>query len=283
MLSAPEHENIDYLAIGYLTRDIRADGDMLGGSAAYAAKTAAAFGLKVGILTSWGDDIDIEALDGIHIVNSSFGPSTSFENSSQGKKRVQKVHQLAPSIEIQHLPTAWQRAKIVHFAPVIGEISPRSIKHFPEASIGITPQGWLRRLENDGHVMQADWPESNFVLQHAMAAVISQEDIGQDEKSLDSLAASSAILALTNGAETSRIFHQGSEILLPPIATQEVDASGAGDIFAAAFFIGLHFGDSVAEAGRVANEMAARSVGRIGMQSTPSMDEIYDLMPRAIQ
>ncbi len=283
MLLNPAHKNIDYLVIGHITRDISDDGERLGGSAAYAAKTAAAFGLRVGILTSWGEDIDIEELSGIHIINSRMSDTTTFENKLDGDKRSQIVHQLAAPIEIQQLPSAWNHAKIVHFAPVIGEISPGSVRAFPEADIGLTPQGWLRGLENDGRVIQADWPEADFVVQSAMATVISQEDISRDADILDSMAASSAILAVTDAEKGAQIFNRGKVSALPANPVREVDSVGAGDIFAAAFFIRLHYGDNVEEAGRVANQVAAQSVERRGLKSTPSFDEVYDLIPRALQ
>ncbi len=283
MLPNPRRENIDYLVIGHLSRDISKHGEMLGGSTAYAARTAMAFGLRAGILTSWGEDINISELEGIAIVNSSFGDTTTFENNSSPGKLQQKVHQLAAPIEIQHLPPAWADPKIVHFAPLLGEISPRIIRNFPNSSIGITPQGWLRKLQNNGSVVSGEWPESDFVLQQAMAAVISQEDIGFDEKLLEKFILSSPILALTEAEKGARVFQQGEEIALAPAPILATDSTGAGDIFAACFFIRLHFGDNIAEAGRVANQLAAQSVERLGLPSTPSEDEIYDLMPRAIR
>ena len=283
MLPQAIHEPIDYLVVGHLTRDISHSGLILGGSAAYAAKTASAFGLRVGILTSWGEDIDIEELEGIPIVNSAFSDSTIFENKLIDGIRHQKVSQLAAPIAIQKLPPAWEKAKIVHIAPVLGEIAPSMIRQFSDSSIGITPQGWFRKLKSDGKVEAADWPEADFVLRQSMAAVISQEDIRTSPEILDSLAVSAPILALTEAKQGARIFQRGTEIVLSHIEVSEIDAIGAGDIFAAAFFIRLHFGDGIAEAGRVANQLAAQSVESIGLASCPSKDQIFDIMPRVLQ
>jgi len=68
--------------------------------------------------------------------------------------------------------------------------------------------------------------------------------------------------------------------MAPPV--EELDATGAGDVFAAAFFIRLHYGDSALEAARVATQVSARSVERVGLDSTPTPDEVYDLILEAL-
>ena len=282
MLRNPPAENIDYLVVGHLTRDLVPGGEQLGGSAAFAARTAKAFGLQVGMLTSWAGELEHEALEGIAITNIQSEQATTFENRYDAGKRSQTVHALAEALDYQQLPVAWRSPKIVHLAPVLGEISPRILRNFPESTIGVTPQGWLRTWESDGSVGVNDWPEASFVLPKADAAVISMEDVGGDAQIIDSLAASAPVLVVTEAEKGARIFSQGEVIDLGAKAVEEVDATGAGDIFAAAFFIRLHFGDDLYEAGRVANSVAAQSVERVGMSSTPTPDEIFDLMPKAL-
>jgi sugar/nucleoside kinase (ribokinase family) len=53
-----------------------------------------------------------------------------------------------------------------------------------------------------------------------------------------------------------------------------VDPTGAGDIFAAAFFVALQRVGDAWTAARFANCIAARSVTRAGLKSTPTPDEI---------
>ena len=57
-------EPVDYLVIGHITVDLTPSGPALGGSAAYAALTARALGLRVGIVTVRGNEIPLTALDG---------------------------------------------------------------------------------------------------------------------------------------------------------------------------------------------------------------------------
>jgi sugar/nucleoside kinase (ribokinase family) len=57
-----------------------------------------------------------------------------------------------------------------------------------------------------------------------------------------------------------------------------VDATGAGDIFAAAFFIRLFKTRDPWEAARFATLIASRSVTRIGLNGIPTQSEIEACM-----
>jgi sugar/nucleoside kinase (ribokinase family) len=58
----------------------------------------------------------------------------------------------------------------------------------------------------------------------------------------------------------------------------EVDPTGAGDVFAAAFFVRLLNTRDPWEAARFANRMAAISVTRPGVAGVPSMEEVQNCM-----
>jgi len=281
MLPDPLKNSVDYLVIGHLTRDIDEQGEQLGGSAAYAALTAAAFGLKVGIVTNSGTDINLKMLENVPIANNQTSETTTFESWLENGKRKLKVHQLAAPIQIHNIPVAWMDSQIVHLAPVLGEVSPNMARQFEASSLGLTPQGWLRELDEHGNVQFCEWPEADFVLQQSMAAVISEEDLLGHTSLLNSLATSVPILANTQGKSGAEIFQYGEKLELAGISSNEIDSTGAGDIFASAFFIRLHFGDSIEEAGRVANLVASKSVERRGLLGVPTADEIYDLIPKA--
>jgi sugar/nucleoside kinase (ribokinase family) len=53
-----------------------------------------------------------------------------------------------------------------------------------------------------------------------------------------------------------------------------VDATGAGDIFAAAFFVRLNQTRDPWEAARFATCLAAQSVTRVGLNGIPTREEI---------
>jgi sugar/nucleoside kinase (ribokinase family) len=236
----------------------------------------------VGILTAWGEELPLGALADIPIVNLGADHSTTFENIYTEGGRQQRIHHLAPPLEFHGIPEAWRRASIVHLAPVLGEVSSRLAPFFRDATLGLTPQGWLREWDVDGSVRPAEWPEAGLLLAQADAAVISIEDVGGDEDRVQKMATATQVLAVTEAARGTRIYVRGEEhaLLAPPV--EELDATGAGDVFAAAFFIRLHYGDSALEAARVATQVSARSVERAGLDSTPTPDEVYDLILEAL-
>jgi len=62
--------------------------------------------------------------------------------------------------------------------------------------------------------------------------------------------------------------------MLRPPQVQELDATGAGDIFAAAFFARFHQTRDPWEAARFAVNLAAHSVTRPGLSGIPTRTEI---------
>jgi hypothetical protein len=62
MLTHDHIEPIDYLVIGHLTKDLTPQGSRMGGTASFASLTGKALGMRVGIITSCGNDIDRTSL-----------------------------------------------------------------------------------------------------------------------------------------------------------------------------------------------------------------------------
>ena len=59
---------VDYLVIGHITVDLTPTGPALGGSAVYAALTARAMGLRVGVVTVRANELPLQAMTGIAVV-----------------------------------------------------------------------------------------------------------------------------------------------------------------------------------------------------------------------
>jgi sugar/nucleoside kinase (ribokinase family) len=59
---------------------------------------------------------------------------------------------------------------------------------------------------------------------------------------------------------------------------EELDATGAGDIFAAAFFTRLYLTRDPWESARFANQIAAMSVTRRGLEGIPTPEEIQEYL-----
>jgi sugar/nucleoside kinase (ribokinase family) len=264
---------IDYLLIGHITVDLAPDGEKLGGST-YAALAARALGLRVGIVTSWGGEIPLGPLQDIPIANVPAERSTVFENIDTPQGRVQTIHHVASRLEYYHIPEPWRNASIVHLGPFAQEVGPSLVRNFPSSLIGVTPQGWLREWDSEGHVYVSEWPEATFVLQQVGAAVVGIEDVDGDEDRIDEMALACRVLAVTEGAEGVRIYWNGDVRRFRPPQVDVVDTVGAGDIFATAFFARLYATRDPWEAARFATQLSAISVTRLGIASVPTEEEV---------
>jgi sugar/nucleoside kinase (ribokinase family) len=269
---------VDYLIIGHLAVDRTDDGLRLGGTTTYSALTAKALGLRVGIVTSWGAEIAMGPLETIPIVSFPSEHSTTFENIYLPTGRVQYIHEIAAPLHLNVIPDPWKNAAIVHLCPIAQEVDPSLVRNFPTALIGVTPQGWLRTWDAKKRIRSTEWPEAAFVLQRAGAAVISVEDVDHDDSRIDEMAAACRILAVTEGALGTRLYWNGDIRRFRPPEVKEIDATGAGDIFSAAFFFRLYTTRDPWEAARFATILAANSVTRVGLDSIPTADEIQECL-----
>jgi sugar/nucleoside kinase (ribokinase family) len=266
------------LVIGHLTQDLTQFGPRLGGTAAYASLTAMALGLRVGIVTSWGSELPLGPLDQLPIINLPSVNSTTFENISTPEGRIQIIHNTAHNLDLNLIPDPWLKAPIVHLGPVAQEVEPGLVRHFSSSLIGMTPQGWLRKWDQHGRVSPTEWPEGAFVLGQAGAAVISLEDVGGDESRIEELASGCRVLAVTENSAGARVFWSGDVRRFRAVQLAELDATGAGDIFAAAFFFRLYTTRDPWEAGRFATQLASFSIARRGLEAIPTQDEIQECL-----
>lgn len=271
-------EPIDYLLIGHIARDLTPEGPQLGGTVTYSALTAQALGLRVGIVTSWGSELPLGPLQAIPIVNLASENSTTFENVTTSNGRVQTVHNVAQELDYYLIPDLWRNAPIVHLGPLVQEVEPSIVRQFSSSLIGLTPQGWLRAWDREGKVYPTEWPEAAFVLQYAGAAVLSLEDVKGNETRLQEMATYCRVLAVTEGVKGVRIYWNGDVRRFPATEVEAVDTTGAGDIFATAFFVRLHTTRDPWEAARFANLLASISVTRTGLDAIPTPEEIKDCM-----
>ncbi len=265
---------VDYLAIGHAAVDVTPMGNQLGGTVCYAALTARAMGWRAGIVTSVGADVALQPLEGIQIVNVPADHSTVFENIKTENGRRQVLHHRAVPIWFDHIPQVWRDAPIVHLAPIAQEVDPHMAEGFPSSFIGVTPQGWMREWDETGSVTVKAWEKGEQVLGRAGGVVISAEDVGHNLELVEWMAHHTRILCLTEGEGGAVLYWNGDRRRFRPPLVEEVDATGAGDIFAAAFFVRLHQTRDPWEAARFATQLAARSVTRVGLDGVPTRGEI---------
>lgn len=260
---------LDYLAIGHLAQDMTPNGFRLGGTVAYSALTARALGQQTGIVSSAGAGAMLDGLESVslHLVPSV--TSTVYENIYTPTGRVQKLHARAEPLTLESVPSQWRESALVHLAPIANEVDPALVSQFHKAFVGLTPQGWMRRWKADKVVYSGGWPEAEALLPLASAAVISIEDVAGDWDLVRQWAGWARVLAVTQGEAGAVIYTNGQpQHFAAPVVTV-LDATGAGDIFAAAFFIYLHQTGDPAIAARFAVALASDSVTRVGIAGVP--------------
>jgi len=269
---------VDYLIIGHVAADITPTGVLLGGTVSYSGLTARALGLRVGIVTSSGADAPLGALDGIPMVNVPAEHSTTFENIKTPSGRKQILHHQAAPLLLDHIPQVWRSAPIIHLAPLAGELDSSLAEKLSGSLLGITPQGWMRTWDENGRVTASAWENSDQSLRHAGAVVLSVEDVNRDLELIEEMARHTHILCQTEAEAGSVLHWNGDRRRFRPPVMDEVDGTGAGDIFAAAFFIRLYHTRDPWEAARFATQLAARSVARVGLNGIPTAREIEECL-----
>ena len=269
---------VDYLVIGHVAHDLTPTGPRLGGTAAYSALTARALGMRVGVVTASGPETSLDALNDVLVVSSPSSQSTTFENIySKGRRRQVLYHQ-AVSLSLDNVPDPWKRTSIIHLGPISQEVEAVLPDSFSPSLLGLTPQGWMRTRDESGQVRRVAWESAEQALGQAGAVVVSIEDVGGDEERIEFMAAHTRILAVTEAAAGTRLYWHGDQRRFRAPEMYETDATGAGDIFAAAFFIRLFTTQDPWEAARFATQLSARSVARKGLDGIPTAEEIQECM-----
>jgi len=277
-------EPVDYLVIGHIAHDLTPDGLRLGGTAAYSALTAWAMGLRVGVVTASTPDTPLESFDDdIVILSIESTRNTTFENIYTQHGRVQYLRTQATRIDFSYVPENWRSASIIHLGPIANEMDSFLPKDFSPSLLGITPQGWMRQWNSEGLVSMGEWKNADSALARAGAVVLSCEDVCDDEELIEYMAHQTRILALTEGAAGCVLYWNGDRRRFRAPQVHEVDATGAGDIFATAFFVRLLNTRDPWEAARFATLIASNSVTRVGLDGVPKRQEIERSMIEVLQ
>jgi sugar/nucleoside kinase (ribokinase family) len=274
-MSSPESsENVQYLLLGHVSRDIAPDGPRLGGAVAYSGLTARALGMTVGVVTAAGTDIALAPLAGLQLHCLPSAETTTFENVYVEGTRRQRVIATASPLSPGDVPPGWLGAACVHLAPIADELPLDAGKAFPEARLFCTPQGWLRRWDAEGHVFPHAWQRLLPALLGVEATVLGWEDVDHDVDAVRALAGMVPILVLTAGPSGADLFCEGRSTHIEAPQARQVDPTGAGDVFAAAFFVGLLRREPPLAAAQRAAAIAARSVEAVGLDGVPSASQL---------
>jgi hypothetical protein len=260
----------DFVAVGHVTLDRFGDGVRPGGAALYAALTAHRLGLSAGILTSHADDFPLDLLPPqIEVVTVPAVQTTTFEHRQNGDRRELRVTTAALPLGVDAVPEDWREAPIVLLAPVLNEVDPLLATAFGDASLGAAAQGWLRGLGPEGAITPTSWAPPDFLLGRLQALFLSREDIGADVGGAVEIFQRVPVGALTAGDAGALLFVNGERYEVRPHPAREVDGTGAGDVFAAAFLIDYHLAGNPWDAAALAACAGALTVQGEGPTAIP--------------
>lgn len=260
---------LDYLIIGHITRDLTPTGTFkVGGTVAYTGLTATALGCRTGVVTSAAAGFSVsQALPGVGVHCVPAAETTTFENIYSAAGRRQVIHAVAEKLQVKDIPGTWQEAAIVHLAPLAQEVDPELVHHFPHSLVCMTPQGWMRCWDKQGNVHPCDWNLADAVLPHTNAVIVSDEDLA-DKAVLHRFRQVTPVLVMTQGPAGCTVFRGSEARQFPAEVTTENELTGAGDVFAAAFFIHLYqTGGDPWEAAQFANRIAAYSITQSNLEA----------------
>lgn len=266
----------DYLLLGHFTRDVLPDGATApGGTSLYASFAAQRLGQRVAVVSAPAE-LPSDLPETIAVV---FHPSPTpptFENQYTPQGRRQVLHAASEPIALADIPVAWRAAPIVHLGPVLGETPEELAFAFPNALLGVTPQGWMRAWERDlpSLVTYRPWHPTEELLRRIDALVLSIEDVKGDEALVAGWARHCRLVALTHGANGATLFIAGHPHHVDAFPATEHDPTGAGDVFAAALLVRLHETGDPLDAARFAACVAAGSVEGRGTSGIPSRGEV---------
>lgn len=271
-------EGLDYLVIGNVTKDVVPGGFVFGGTVSFSSLTGRNLGRRTGVLTRCAPLPELSAYlqdVALHVVPAE--ETTTFENIYTSHGRVQYLRAVAPPIPQNAVPEAWRRTPVVHLGPIAQEVPPELADTFaPGTLVGATPQGWLRAWDESGLVRHIPWHDVERALARVDVLVFSVEDVGGDRKVAETYAQAAQLGVITEDRNGCTVWQGSRSRHFPAFVAQEVDPTGAGDVFTAAFL--LRYGETrdAAEAARFANCAASFAVEGRGTAAIPTLEQVAD-------
>ena len=131
-------------------------------------------------------------------------------------------------------------------------------------------QGWLRALNDEGDVEPVAWESPHDVLNLQQAVFLSAEDVRGQEEELTEWVQRVPLAVVTAGASGALLYVNGDRFEVKPRpAREEVDETGAGDVFATTFLIYYHRDGDPWAAAEAAACAASLSVEGEGWSTVP--------------
>lgn len=262
---------------GNVTLDRTPAGFAPGGPAYYAGQAWRALGAEVRVLTATGGDFPGEALRGVEAELVRSAATTVFQNRyGPDGARTQRVEAQAGPLSPQSLPAGWRRPDVLHTVPVLSEVDPPAFREALRPRLtGLCAQGLVRVVGVDGTVTQPPWEPSPALLSAIDAVILSEDDLRGQGDLLDRLVRAVPVVAFTRGARGCDIIVRGRTTRVGVFPVEEVDPTGAGDVFAAGFLFAMAQGAPPPEAARLGAAAASFVVEAPGGTALPRVRDAF--------
>lgn len=264
------------LIVGAVTWDVFGGERRAGGAVSFAARAASAVGVRARILTVAGADADLGAFEGhdVHVIASQ--ATLTFEHAVQGEQRRLRVAARPErALTATDIPRGWLDSSAVVLGPLLADdVDMASFATVGFERVGLLGQGLQRIVGLDGVVDTAEGPSHTLLraISARCSLFLSEEECSSwAAGELERVVRGCDRVVVTRGAAGAEVLRSGAApVRVAPTPAKAVDTTGAGDVFATAFFLGgvvLRLGD--AEAGVLASQLAAAKVGRVGAVALP--------------
>ena len=258
-----------------MAKDLTQDGYVLGGAVTYAALTAKAMGLSPAVVTSCGSDIDPHAaLPDIPMRVVASEETTTFVNVYERGRRRQSILGVGGKLSASDVPPDWRRAPLVLLGPLAQELEDSVAGAFRCQSVGASIQGWLRSWDSTGKVSPCRWSGAGVL--PGMAVAVFSDDDSPGEEQIANWAELCPVVINTHGGQGCSVHVEGQLHHLPAFPTGEVDPTGAGDVFTAAYLIRFQESGDPLDAARFASAAASFCVEAEGVLGIPTRAQVED-------
>ncbi len=268
-----------FLAIGHICYDVTPKGYVLGGSAAYSTITARNLGFRARVITAVGLDFNRQdsLLSGIEVIYQESSNTTVFDNCyREDGERTQSILALGAKLSPRRIAADCCEAEVVYLCPIADEVDPDFVHSFNGSLIGVTPQGWMRHRKSNSQVLSKRWSSADVILPYADVLILSDEDLSTCPGELERFVELTKIVVLTKGKHGATLYENGRVLDSNAYPANEIDPTGAGDVFAAAFLVKYYETQSPREALNFAHCAASFAVEGRYTENIPTLDSIRE-------
>ena len=273
---------VSFLSIGHVARDEFPDGaHRLGGTALYAAATAARLGVRTSLVTRVGPQereelsgtcrglgIDLRVLDAL--VTTTF----VFRWDAAGR-RVLRLRARAKGISIADVPEDLRSPDVLVLGSIARELAADLFSGEHAKVSVLAAQGLLRAWDADGTIRPTEWTGADEVIRGLSCTVLSEDDVAGDTSLIEGWSRAGPVV-LTLAERGCRLYRDGRAVGEFPAFTPEriLDTTGAGDTFAAALALALGEGRSLEDGCRFANAAASFGLEGEGIAGLASRERV---------